>query len=296
MNAPAVSPTTITINSNTNDTTSSVPIAKVINLDPVPISTVNSSLAHKYNTMDRLILDATLPILQKFIPVLTVSVFETYNKRIQWELAEAASHALYLNTKRSQMTMDVSKIIDEEESVKAPILKSIINLGVKNEVANLRKEISHLNEKCRKASDNLKKLKEEGIQEDNTSHPKERANDKIQTTTAQSKGTSKDTTRRHHLHQNKTWSRNPSLSRPQKGRMNTSKQGSITTSAPTVAADPISSPTSLKSDQERERKRLRNQRQRANRTAKKRARREDQDAANNALNPPVSPTSSNHSS
>ena len=288
----ADSPTT-NILPNSNDVTPPpttpppIPVEEISTLAPTSPPITNPILTHKFNDMDILILDATLTVLQKFIPILTVTVFEKYNKQIQWELAEAASQALYINTKRSQMTKDVSEIIDKEESVKAPILKSIINLGVKNEVSKLRQEIAHLNEKCKKAKENLENLKtlknKNQNCDDDTQHPKERASDETQSTMAPSKGTTKVMTKRH-LHQNKSWSRNPSI--PQKERKNASTHGSMT---PTVTT-PNSSTTPPKSDQEKERKRLRNQRQRVNRAAKKRARHEDSpDDANNASKPPASP-------
>ena len=41
---------------------------------------------------------------------------------------------MYLNTKQSQLSNDVSKMIQQEQTITAPILKSIVKEDVKSEI------------------------------------------------------------------------------------------------------------------------------------------------------------------
>ena len=100
-----------------------------------------------------------MPILFKLIPILTVSVFERYQEAAQFKLVEAEYAAIYKNTKRSQMRIEVSKILDNEQSVKAPILKTIISNEVQTELTKMRNQVRNSQRKIDIANKKLASLK-----------------------------------------------------------------------------------------------------------------------------------------
>ena len=80
-----------------------------------------------------------LPILHQLVPLLTISVFDKFEEAARFKLAEAECAAMYENTKRSQLSNDVEKLLASEESVTAPLLKTIVNEDVKAELRAMKK-------------------------------------------------------------------------------------------------------------------------------------------------------------
>ena len=107
---------------------------------------------------DNKILEGVMPILFKLIPLLTVSVFERYEETAQFKLAEAECAAMYENTKRSQMCNEVSKLLDNEQSVKGTIIKSIISDEVQSELAKMRNKVKNSQRKIDEANKKLASL------------------------------------------------------------------------------------------------------------------------------------------
>ena len=96
-----------------------------------------------------------MPILHKLLSLLTVSVFEKNEETAQIKLAEAECSAMYLNTKRRQMSNEVSKILADEQSNKAPIMKSIIKDDVKAELQAMKHKFHAQENKSSKHSRNI---------------------------------------------------------------------------------------------------------------------------------------------
>ena len=133
-----------------------------------------------YTEQDNKILDDVMPILFKLIPLLTVSVFERYQENSQLKLAEAECAAMYENTKRSQMCNEVSNILDNEQSVKAPIIKNYISEEVQTEMKKMRNQIKTKQHKIDKANKKLTSLKKQQQQDS----PKDQAVSNSQKTKA----------------------------------------------------------------------------------------------------------------
>ena len=99
-------------------------------------------------------------ILFRFLPHLTLDVFEKYNKKMDFALAEAQALALYNNAKHSELARETNKIVSSEQSVHAPALKSIINDGIDFKLNQLQNKIDKLTKKNKKAKETLSSLKE----------------------------------------------------------------------------------------------------------------------------------------
>ena len=124
-------------NTNNNPTESTTSVQHQVLLPPTLKSTPFDAPS-KYTEQDNQVLEAVMPILFKLTPLLTVDIFERYQEAAQFKVAEAECAAMYENTKRSQMCNEVSKILDDEQSVKAPLLKSVISSEVQIELKNMR--------------------------------------------------------------------------------------------------------------------------------------------------------------
>ena len=74
-----------------------------------------------------------------------------HQEQIQFDLAEAASLALYNNNKKIQLSNDVSKILHEEQSIKAPLMQMMIRDQVKWEINQMTSKITTLQQKHTKA-------------------------------------------------------------------------------------------------------------------------------------------------
>ena len=138
---------------SSTSSTSSSEILIPTNLPNPPLSPL------KYTMQDNEILGGVMPILFKQIPLLTVSVFERYEKTSQFKLAEAEYATMYEITKRSQMCNEVSKLLDNEQSVKATIIKSVISDEVQSELAKMRNQVKNNQRKIDEANKNLASLK-----------------------------------------------------------------------------------------------------------------------------------------
>ena len=144
-----------------NPYTKSTPLSSVqdtTSLLPIPRSTpIKPPSTH--TKQDNKILNAIIPVLFKLIPLLTVSVFERYQESAQFKIAEAECAALYENAKRSQMCNEVSKILDKEQSVKAPIIGSIIQNSVQTEMHKMRNRIKQSSQKIEQANKKLTQIR-----------------------------------------------------------------------------------------------------------------------------------------
>ena len=156
------------------------------NNPPNPLNPPNppnpSLLPPKYTMQDNKILEGVMPILFKLIPLLTVSVFERYEETAQFKLAEAECAAMYENTKRSQMCNEVNKILDNKQSVKGTIIKSIISDEVQSELSKMRNKVKNSQHKIDEANKKLTSLKSSNNSSNNSS--KDRAVSKFVKTAA----------------------------------------------------------------------------------------------------------------
>ena len=115
----------------------------------------------RYTEMDTKIINYVMPILHKLLPLLTVTVFERYEEEAQFKLAEAECKALYENTKRSQMSNDVSKLLAVEQSVNAPTMKQLVTNDVKAELKAMKNKFHALENKNKQARIKYDKLQKE---------------------------------------------------------------------------------------------------------------------------------------
>ena len=105
---------------------------------------------------ERKIVRFTSSVLEEFIPILTVKVFETYTDRIQDELAEAAALALYKNVKSTELSNDTNKIISEEQSIDAPTVDAIIDSKVNKKVERMTNQLTAIRRAHDKALNNIR--------------------------------------------------------------------------------------------------------------------------------------------
>ena len=140
-------------------------------------------LRKRYSDRDEKILNSVLPILHQLVPLLTISVFDKFEEAARFKLAEAECAAMYENTKRSQLSNDVEKLLASEESVTAPLLKTIVNEDVKAELRAMKNKFNTQQQKLKEAQNKLEQAKLELL-----SLPlKDGAVDKSLSTTAQSR-------------------------------------------------------------------------------------------------------------
>ena len=98
----------------------------------------------------------TSNVLEEFIPIRIVKVFDTYTDRIQDELAEAAALALYKNVKSTELSNDTNKIISEEQSIDAPVVDTIIDSKVNKKVEQMTNQLTAIQRAHDKALKNIK--------------------------------------------------------------------------------------------------------------------------------------------
>ena len=135
-------------------------------LVPIPISAmakiVYTNLTHTYTTLtiqEKRTIDSCTNILIRLLPHLTFDVYEGYTKKMEFALAEAKALALYNNAKHSELARETNKIVSVEQSVNAPIVKSMINEGIDFKLKQLQNKIDNLTMKNKKAKEDLKDLK-----------------------------------------------------------------------------------------------------------------------------------------
>ena len=143
---------------NNNPTESTTSVQHQVLLPPTPKNTP-SEAPLKYTEQDNKILKAVMPILFKLTPLLTVDIFERYQEAAQFKVVEAECAAMYENTKRSHIYNEVSKILDDEQSVKAPLLKSVISSEVQIELKNMRNQVKNSQHKIDQANKKLMSLR-----------------------------------------------------------------------------------------------------------------------------------------
>ena len=69
--------------------------------DPYPLASLKD-----FSADDHDIINVTMSILKDILHLITVKLFETYSKKIQFELAEGALLAFYRNVQRSELSND----------------------------------------------------------------------------------------------------------------------------------------------------------------------------------------------
>ena len=162
------------IPNNHNDKICPSPISKDLFTIPIPIpisplaKIVFDNLTQTYATLttqEKRIVDSCEDILIRLLPHLTLDVYEGYIGKIQFALAESQALALYNNAKHSELARETSKIVSAEQSVNAPIVKSMINEGIDFKLKQLQNKIDNLTKKNRKAKEELKDLKGQACSE-----------------------------------------------------------------------------------------------------------------------------------
>ena len=73
-----------------------------------------SKTFNKLSRQEKRIVNSCSDILERFLPILTFDVFDNYNKRMDYALAEAEALALYNNAKHSELARETNKIVYAE--------------------------------------------------------------------------------------------------------------------------------------------------------------------------------------
>ena len=74
-------------------------------------------------------------------------MFESYTTNLHKEIASATISASFTNAKGSQLSKNISELIENERNIHDPLMDLIINKKINESVNNAKKEITHLESK-----------------------------------------------------------------------------------------------------------------------------------------------------